>query len=214
MFVRALPLISAFVPLIGINIAYWIGANNDVLPSCIPYLDGCTSISSTGRYPPGDRLFRAILLPQAAVLTFTWYFAVLWLNTLKPEVRRGTPILVAGVVGALVLVLYVSYLASNDPFYEIMKRYGIYLYFGGTALAQLLLSLSLDRSALQRAMVWVTVTPWLLGIVNFAQKAILGSLNSNENRIEWIASLLMQIWFVLLWIAWRRSHFTVTAKSR
>jgi hypothetical protein len=58
-------------------------------------------------------------------------------------------------------------------------------------------------------MVWVTVTPWVLGIINFAQKAILGSLNSNENRIEWIASLLMQVWFVLLWITWRRTRVTV-----
>ena len=213
MFVRALPLIAASMPLVGINIAYWIGANNDVLPSCNPYLDGCTSISSTGRYPPGDRLFRAILLPQSAVLAFTWYFSVLWLNTLRPEVKRGTPILVAGVLGAVALVLYVSYLASNDPFYEIMKTYGIYFYFGGTVLAQLLLSLSLERSPLQRAMVWITVTPWLLGILNFAQKAIYGSLNSNENRIEWIASLLMQVWFVMLWIAWRRSGFTLRVKT-
>jgi len=214
MFVRALPLISAFVPLIGINIAYWIGASNDVLPSCIPYLDGCTSISSTGRYPPGDRLFRAILLPQAAVLAITWYFAVLWLRSLKPASKAGPTILGGGIVGAVALVLYVSYLASNDPFYEIMRSYGVYLYFGGTALAQLVLSLSLDRSPMQRAMVWVTVTPWVLGILNFAQKAILGSLNSNENRIEWIASLLMQVWFVLLWLMWRKTRLTLQVRTR
>ena len=213
MLVRALPLISAIAPLLGINIAYWIGASNEVLPSCIPYLDGCTSISSAGRYPPGDRLFRAVLLPQAAFLAFTWYFSVLWLKSLRPTSRAGTFILVSGLVGALALVLYVSYLASNDPFYEIMRRYGIYFYFTGTALAQLVLSLSLDRSPIQRAMVWITVTPFALGIINLAQKAILGSLNSNENRIEWIASLLMQAWFVLLWIAWRRSRFALVVRT-
>ncbi len=214
MLLRALPLIAALTPLIGINIAYWIGAGNDVLPSCNPYLDGCTSISSTGRYPPGDRVFRATLLPQAAVLAFTWYFAVLWLKSLRPDTRAGNTILVAGIVGAIALVLYVSYLASNDPFYEIMRSYGVYLYFGGTALAQLVLSLALERSLMQRAMVWMTVTPWALGIVNFAQKEILGSLNSNENRIEWIASLLMQAWFFLLWVAWRQTRFTVSVNAR
>jgi hypothetical protein len=120
---------------------------------------------------------------------------------------------VSGVTGALALVLYVSYLASNDPFYEIMRRYGIYFYFVGTALAQLVLSLSLERSPIQRAMVWITVTPFALGIINLVQKAILGSLNSNENRIEWIASLLMQAWFVLLWVAWRRSRFAVVLRT-
>lgn len=213
MLVRALPLIAAIAPLIGINAAYWIGASNDVLPSCIPYLDGCTSISSTGRYPPGDRLFRAILLPQATVLAVTWYFAVLWLKSLQPASKAGPVILVSGVVGAVALVLYVSYLASNDPFYEIMRSYGIYLYFGGTALAQLVLSLSLDRSPMQRAMVWITVTPWVLGLINFAQKAVFGSLNSNENRIEWIASLLMQVWFLLLWITWRKTRLTVDVST-
>ncbi len=213
MLVRALPLIAAIAPLIGINAAYWIGASNDVLPSCIPYLDGCTSISSTGRYPPGDRLFRAILLPQATVLALTWYFAVLWLKSLKPASKAGPVILVSGVVGAVALVLYVSYLASNDPFYEIMRSYGVYLYFGGTALAQLVLSLSLDRSLMQRAMVWITVTPWALGLINFAQKAVFGSLNSNENRIEWIASLLMQVWFILLWITWRKTRLTVDVST-
>jgi hypothetical protein len=112
-------------------------------------------------------------------------------------------------VGAVALVLYVSYLASNDPFYEIMRSYGVYLYFGGTALAQLVLSLSLDRSLMQRAMVWITVTPWALGVINLVQKAVFGSLNSNENRIEWIASLLMQVWFVLLWVTWRKTRLTV-----
>ena len=214
MLVRILPLIAAIAPLIGINVAYWIGANNEVLPSCIPYIDGCTSISSTGRYPPGDRLFRAILLPQSTVLAFTWYFAVLWLRTLHPAAKYGSAILVSGLVGAIALVLYVSYLASNDPFYEIMRSYGVYLYFGGTALAQLILSLSLDRSPMQRAMVWITVTPWALGVLNLVQKAVLGSLNSNENRIEWIASLLMQVWFVLLWINWRRSGLAVSVHAR
>ena len=213
MLIRGLPLIACLVPLIGINLAYWIGADNNVLPSCIPYLDGCTSISSTGRYPPGDRLFRAAMLPQAAVLAFTWYFAALWLRSLKPASRAPTTVLVSGVVGSLALILYVSYLASNDPFYEIMRSYGVYFYFVGTALAQLVLSLALDRSPVQRAMVWLTVTPFALGIINLVQKEILGSFNSNENRIEWIASLLMQIWFVLLWTAWRRTRFDIRVRT-
>ena len=213
MLVRALPIIACLLPLVGINIAYWIGADNNVLPSCIPYLDGCTSISSTGRFPPGDRLFRAMLLPQSAVLALTWYFAVLWLKSMQPVSRAGTAILVSGVTGAVALILYVSYLASNDPFYEVMRRYGVYFYFVGTALAQLILSFALKKSTIQRAMAWVAVTPFALGVVNLGQKALLGSLNSNENRIEWIASLLMQAWFVLLWLAWRRSRFSIVVRT-
>ncbi len=213
MLVRALPLVACLLPLLGINIAYWIGADNNVLPSCFPYFDGCTSISSTGRFPPGDRLFRAAMLPQAAILAMTWHFAALWLKSVRPESKAGPTIFVSGLIGAIALVMYVSYLASNDPFYEVMKRYGIYFYFLGTSVAQLTLTLAMERSALQRVMLWIIVTPFALGLLNFAQKAILGSLNSNENRIEWIASLLMQVWFVLLWVVWRQSRFDVSVKT-
>ena len=214
MLIRALPLIAAIAPFVGINVAYWIGANNDVLPTCIPYLDGCTSISSTGRYPPGDRLFRAILLPQSTILAFTWYFAVLWLKALKPATRVGPVILGAGIVGAVALVLYVSYLASNDPFYEIMRRYGIYFYFVCTVIAQIAVSLSVPLATLRRVMLGIMVTPFVLGLLNFVQKAVVENPDDTENVIEWIVSLLMQLWFVVLWLAWRRTHFALDVKAR
>ncbi|MEL7187801.1 MAG: hypothetical protein AAFN50_15425 [Pseudomonadota bacterium] len=75
MMVRWLPLIAGLVPLIGVTSAYLLGTHADVLPKCIPYLDGCTSISATGRYLPGSLLFKAALFPQAAVLAFVWWFA-------------------------------------------------------------------------------------------------------------------------------------------
>ena len=213
MFIRGLPLITAIVPFLGINIAYWIGVEYGNLPSCNPYLDGCTSISATGRYPPGDRLFRAVMLPHSAWLVLTWYFAAHWLRSVKPGTRADTTILISGVVGAIALIIYISYLASNDPFYEIMRRYGIYFYFLGTAIAQMGLTLSLQRSPLQRAMFWVIVTPFGLGLLNFAQKAVLSPLNNFENRIEWISTMLMQVWFVLLYLVWRRSRIDILVRG-
>ena len=213
MVIRGLPLVTALAPIIGINLAYWIGVDNGTLPSCIPYLDGCTSISSTGRYPPGDRLFRAVMLPQAVLLALTWHFAVLWLKSLRPQVRAAPTILVAGLVGAVALIIYVSYLASNDPFYEIMRRYGIYLYFIGTVIAQIAVTASLEKSGLRRLMAWLLAMPFVLGIYNFIQKALIEDLNSIENRIEWIVSLLMQIWFIALFVAWRRTRFEIAATT-
>jgi hypothetical protein len=212
MFIRGLPLITAILPLVGINIAYWVGVEHGNLPSCIPYFDGCTSISATGRYPPGDRLFRAVMLPHSAWLVLTWYFAAHWLRSVKPGTRADRTILVAGVVGAIALIIYISYLASNDPFYEVMRRYGIYFYFLGTAVAQLALTLALGRSRLQRAMFWIIVTPFCLGLFNFAQKAVMSPLNNFENRIEWVSAVLMQVWFVLLYLAWRRSRFDLLVR--
>lgn len=211
--VRLLPLIAAFSPLVGITLAYWLGAQHEHLPNCNPWLDGCTSISSTGRYPPGDRVFRAILLPQAAWLALTWYFAVLWLRAHATDLRGERIILPVGVAGAVALVFYVSYLTSNDPFYLVMKTYGIYLYFIGTALAQVAVTALMVPSRLRNIMLFLCIAPFALGLVNFAQKAMITDINSIENRIEWISSLLMQLWFIALYVAWRRTGFSIVVRS-
>lgn len=213
MVIRGLPLVTGLVPLIGINLAYWIGVNADVLPSCIPYFDGCTSISATGRYPPGDRLFRAIMLPQAVLLAVTWSFAVLWLRSLSPHSKAAVPTLIFGLIGAAALILYVSYLGTKEPFYELMRRFGIYLYFLGTAVAQMILTLGLARSRLRQYMLWIVAVPWLLGLANFAQKTLRENPDRMENIIEWIVSVFMQIWFVLLYVAWRQTKFSVSVRT-
>jgi hypothetical protein len=38
-------------------------------------------------------------------------------------------------------------------------------------------------------------------------------LNNFENRIEWISAVLMQVWFVLLYLAWRRSRFDLVVRA-
>ena len=213
MVIRGLLLITALGPVIGINLAYWIGVDADVLPSCFPYIDGCTSISSTGRYPPGDRLFRAVMLPQSVLLAATWYFAVLWLRSLSSGKRSGDAVLFFGLIGAAALILYVSYLGTKEPIYELMRRFGIYLYFIGTVFAQMILTLSLQRSPVRQAMLWILAIPWVLGILNFAQKSLRAEPDRMENAIEWIVSLLIQAWFLLLYFAWRRTGFRISAQT-
>ena len=213
MLIRGLPLLVALAPIIGVNLAYWIGVDNGNLPSCFPYIDGCTSISATGRYPPGDRLFRAVMLPQAVLLATTWYLAVLWLRATRPDSRASTTVLVSGLTGALALIVYVSYLASNDPFYEIMRRYGIYLYFIGTVVAQIALTVAMEPSRLRTMLGGLLALPFILGLYNFAQKALLDDPGNIENKIEWTVSLLMQVWFLGLYVAWRKSGFEIVAKT-
>jgi hypothetical protein len=213
MILRYLPLVVAIVPIVGINLAYWIGVDSGALPSCIPYIDGCTSISATGRYPPGDRLFRAVMLPQSVLLAVTWYLTVLWLRATRPLSRAPATVLVAGLVGALALIVYVSYLASNDPFYEIMRRYGIYFYFVGTVIAEIAVTVAMQPSRLRTLLAVLLVTPFLLGLYNFFQKAFLEDPGNVENTIEWMVSLLMQLWFIGLYVAWRQSRFRIVTES-
>jgi len=228
MLIRWLPLLAGLLPFLAVNLAYWMGVSNDVLPSCFPYIDGCTSISSTGRHPPGSLLFRAAHLPQGVLLLFLWYFSVQWLRALRPGVRRSTElvVLISGTIGGLALIVYTTYLGTTESFYEFMRRFGIYCYFLGTVLAQLFLALSFLRHAksrrspalvnMARAMLWLCLMPFVLGILNLTFKALLADADAVQNRVEWIAAVSMHAYFVVLYYAWRETKiaFAVTAGSR
>ena len=211
MAIRALPLIAALTPLVGITVAYWLGASHDHLPTCNPWLDGCTSISSTGRYPPGDLLFRVAMLSQAAWLMLTWFFAARRLRAFQEHQYADRIVMTVGTVGAAALIAYVYYLKSNDPFYQVMKTWGIYFYFVGTALCQVVVTAEMALSRLRQFMLALCLAPFALGVLNFIQKVVITDINSIENRIEWIAALLMQLWFLGLFVAWRESGERVPA---
>ena len=217
----------ALVPLAGVHIAYLIAVDYGYLQSCIPYLEGCTSISGTGRYPPASFLFKAIQMAMAVALPVFWYFSVKWLRALDPDWHSHAvwSIFASGVVGAIALIVYVTFLGTQEPFYEFMRRFGIYLYFLGTVLAQLFLAVSfrgickgLGDRALGRmaiAMLVLCLMPFALGLLNLAQKEVLPYETADplENSIEWFASLMMQAYFFVVYLAWRRTGLAVSVSA-
>jgi hypothetical protein len=224
MTIRSLPLVAGIVPVVGVSLAYWIGVDSGILPACSPFLDGCVSISATGRYLPASLLFHAVMLPQSVLLVFLWYLAAEWLRRLAPDTRATGTVIAAGIVGALSLILYVTFLGTKAPFYEFMRRFGIYFYFLGTATAQLTLAVALfghaRRNGTRRlkqialGMLWMCGMPFALGILNLVLKSTLDDADPAENRIEWISALSMQAYFVLIYFAWRETGFRVLVKIR
>jgi len=207
---RWLPFIAGVLPLIAMFGAFALGIAYEVLPNCNPLIDGCCSISATGRQPPGSYLFRAIMLPQGILLGFVWYLSVLWLRKLEPTPTNTTCliILVAGVVNVVALIMYVTFLGTTEPIYEFMRRTGIYFGFLGMAVAQLTIAIVLLRTRLRplgQAMLSIGLAVCALGVLNLALRSVLADPDPAENRIEWIATILMQAWYFLLFIAWRRT---------
>jgi hypothetical protein len=218
---RIVPIATGLAPIIAIHACYLIAVQYAGLPACIPYLDGCVSISATGRYPPASYLFKAVMLPTTILLCAYWALNVAWLRSLEKAAglpsRPHRSITILGVGGALSLVLYVTFLGSAEPFYEFMRRFGVYLYFLFSVIAQLLLaqrSLThanlYGKAALRRIsqiQLLLSVAPFLLGIVNVILKSLLEDPDTVENIIEWIFALMMQVFFLLSYFAWRISDF-------
>ena len=221
--IRWLPLVAGLVPFVGIHICYLLSVQSGYLNLCIPYIEGCNSISATGRTPPASFLFRAIELPFAGLLLVLWPLTVTWLRSLSPTLGSGTArtILITGTIGAIALIIYTTFLGTKEPFYEFMRRFGIYFYFLGITLAQLFSSLALRRYAkenptagfggLSTTMLALCLAPFGLGLLNLLQKAVLPYETADplENSIEWIAAAMMQFWYVALYVGWRRSDFSL-----
>jgi hypothetical protein len=218
---RIVPLATGLLPIIAIHICYLLGIEYASLPACIPYLDGCTSISAAGRYPPASYLFKAVMMPCSVLLCIYWVLNAAWLRAMDSAVgqsaTRYNAISVFGIAGAISLVVYVSFLGTSEPFYEFMRRFGVYLYFLFSVIAQLWLAVATMRmsrrtesNSLRRvalAQLFLSISPFAIGILNLVLKAVLEDSGQAENVIEWIFALMMQLYFLLSFVAWRRSGF-------
>jgi len=221
MFLRLLPLSTGLLPILAIHTSLLVAISATSIPACIPYIEGCASISATGRYEPASFIFKPAMLTEWMLLVLYWVFSVAWIRSMSVAAgksqKTGKWIAIVGCGGALALLLYVTFLGTQAPFYEIMRRFGIYLYFLFTVVAQILLArqtirlstnLQLPKSRkigeIQLAM---SLMPLVLGILNLILKSVLEDFDQGENTIEWISALLMHIYFVLTYFVWQESGF-------
>ena len=220
MFIRIVPLIAGLLPIVIVAASYLISLSAGHVPRCIPLLSGCTSISATGRHPPASYLFKAGMLPEAVILVVYWLLAVAWLRSLERcaghSAQSGRLIATLGIAGSLFLILYVSFLGSQEPFYEFMRRSGVYLYFSFTIVAQILLAravLGLATTAgrllkITRIQLGLSLLPFGLGALNLLLKSVLVDSDAAENTIEWVVALQMQLYVLMSFFAWRQTRLT------
>jgi hypothetical protein len=164
------------------------------------------------------------MMPEAILMAVYWLFSVAWLRSLSRTADRsgkvGTSIAVFGVTGALFLIVYVTFLGTQGPVYDFMRRFGVYLYFLFTVIAQLILvSKVLSVSSglnipgvvrITKYQLGVALIPFALGILNLVLKAVLEDADPAENIIEWIFALLMQSYFLLSYFSWRATGYDVS----
>jgi len=191
---------------------------------CMPYLDGCVSISRAARSGPGLTPFRWVMLASVPLLLLTWWSARRWLGSLRlgasvgqhvgkgrAKDRRASAMAALGMIGAVFLVLYVTALGNEGEWYGWQRRYGVTLYFGGTALAQLLLvwilwplRQTVQASRLMRPIILLTLLvslQWVLGVFSAFKRLIFEDpvlIDQIENVIEWWYALAMSLAFLVI----------------
>ena len=205
---------AAILPFIAANIAYLISASADLVPWCVPYVDGCTSVSRAARSGVANPVFRGIMLPYAVVLALYWWLAAEWLRGFVPARPRLRRVMLAlGLLAALFLILYATFLGVEGNFYQWLRRYGITVHFSSTVLAQILLTYAIAAdprlpSWLRRGKLGLCALMLALGLASIPLQNFAPDRDAALNAVEWTYSLLMLAFFPLTGEAWRRTRFT------
>lgn len=220
-------LATGLLPILGGNISYLIAVYLDHLPSCIPYLEGCTSISSAGRKAPESMVFRATMIPASVLLVIFWQLSVQWLKKLgSPTNRTITSMQVLGTAAAVFLIIYTLALGFIDPVYHLQRRIGVTGFFFCMFLSQLLL-IKEERVvnahyvnfplALVRMHLTIATIVLILGLALPIVGVFFGGRSDWENIIEWNFALLMNLYFVVSYWIWKdtgfSAEFTIKLKS-
>lgn len=218
------PKVALFVTLVPIftaNLVYLLSAGAGHVPTCIPYIEGCTSISRAGRSGDSIFIFRAAMICNAVFLLWYWRLSQLWLLQFESRpASRYRVMLWLGCIGAVFLILYADFLGTRGEMYRFMRRYGIIFFFSFTPLAQMILLKGVFRLCEQQKLIlrcrWVPLFQlWLcvgmlgLGVLSVVLDYIGLKTDAVENVIEWNFALLMFCYFGGSYWLWKETGFRV-----
>lgn len=218
---RSIALTVTILPLLAVHISYFMSASADLVPSCIPYFDGCTSISRAARRGDAIFVFRPVMIACAVLLLWYWRLVQVWLTRIETIAGKTHRIMFSlGCVGALFLILYANFLGTEGEIYRFMRRYGIVLFFSFTPLAQLLLVKQLLRIREQNPNLPISKTvinyQFVLcgvmlacGLCSVALDILGIKTDARANIIEWNFALCIFIYFFGSYLLWGSTKFRI-----
>ncbi|HYA46588.1 MAG TPA: hypothetical protein VEF92_03455 [Burkholderiales bacterium] len=217
----AIPLVAGLLPAVAALVAFYLSVRLALVPACNPLIDGCVSISRAARHDLANHIFRALVLPAAALQGLTWMLCAGWLKglgTSPDRPLRALPWL--GLLAALFLVLYATFLGTEGEVYRWMRRYGIWFYFGFTYFCMVISAGHLSRLAragsislpmrFDRVLVGLCVALLGLGLASAFSPLYLPEEPAHDrvgNALEWNAALIFTLFFLALAWLWRTTGF-------
>ncbi len=217
-----LPLAIALTLTVAVHLAWLLSMQAGHVSSCIPYLEGCTSISRAARHGLGNHLFRLLVLPCALLVGLHWWLAARWLRgEVARSTREASVILLLGVMAAIALALYTTFLGSEGTAYRFLRRYGVIVFVGTSYLAQLLFLRGAHRQRrlgprMARAMAMICIAMLALGVTNVVADATMADAARQdrlENVLEWHLGVLLVAWYAAHAWLWRSSRYVLRSAS-
>ena len=121
---RHISLACFFLPVFTVIISYLISIKLNLVATCIPNFEGCTSISRVGRYEPVKFFFKPMMYFYAQSIFFFWN---IFLQEIKIITIKSKYLIILTFITVIFLCLYITFLGESKV-YSFFKRIGIYFY--------------------------------------------------------------------------------------
>ncbi len=211
--IALLPLLIGLLPLLTVAACLQLSQAQGHVPDCNPLLEGCTTVSATGRHGDAYHLFKMLMLPTAGLLLVFWPLAGAWLR--RQTLPIGGPAMtLLGLFAAAMLALYSAFLGTEGALFASYRRIGASSFLAATFFCQLLFALSLLRApsaaptGLRRLLLALVILQLLLGLASLPFTLLTQDplKDRAENIIEWWFGLaLILFFFACAWL-WRRER--------
>ncbi len=178
------------LPVLTVIVSYFFSSFSGYIDRCIPFLDGCTSISKVGRYGISFYLYKILIIPSVILMIIFWY-------QVNHHIYKSKLLLFLSVLSCVFLIVYLLALGFDGKVYRFMREIGIFLFFILTPICQAWLSFSISNNKIiSKFFLYLLLSVYLVCVVSYL--IILPLDNANyENIIEWNLAFFIFLFFPL-----------------
>ena len=213
---RHLGLISFLIPIVTIVVSFIWSANLNLISWCFPNIDGCTSISRVGRYEPVKYFFKPLMFLYALILFYFWNSFYNFLK--KNNINLSKNFLILAYCSIIFLILYIIFLGEGK-YYKFFRQIGIFIYIFFTVITQLFFSFKLKKLQTinlikKNIFFYYSLSLTFLGIIFFPLViSEIKIIDNFKNIISWNYFLLIQIYFLMLFLILKDSSDPTTTQN-
>ena len=128
---RLISLACFILPVFTVITSYLISIKLNLVATCIPNFEGCTSISRVGRYEPVKFFFKPMMY---FYIIFIFFFWNIFLKEIKTIIKTKYLVILTYIT-VIFLCLYITFLGESKV-YSFFRRIGIYFYILSIVLLQ------------------------------------------------------------------------------
>ncbi len=208
--IKIISFLVFILPIFTVLTSYFFSVKLNLVQFCIPNIDGCTSISRVGRYPPVSYFFKSSMFLYVFIFFLYWRFNYFLLSKNKSLfIYKFTYLL--GIFSVIFFFLYIYFLGEGD-YYKFFRRIGIFIYIFFTVISELLLSISYKKNYKFISNIKIINYKFYFNLILTTLGIIILPLvitkiidyPNFKNIVSWNYFFLIQINFLITFFCWKK----------